>query len=561
MLLNTTSKDTWRMIFSYLTVEDISNFKLTSKDFNKKAQEYEELSVRNFYLRIAKDQDFFLCSIYQNTYYVANLTNEINRCHTKDDFELYKRFCIARSQLNNFMSKFVGSEAGKQFMSTINDILLRPALGPVPLKRDCQTCETYSLFQSHLNDALFNLDAESSQLADDSEALNLTSEQQERLKCVKENDKSLILATRWYKTPQLEELSTGDISPLVESYLYLQEVFSSFCRLTSNYLKGIKNPFIFIAEYNTKWNNYVVAMKNIGCYLREYTAIMNEVYGKEYSEYPNYPRFSMWRLMAKLWYEEVFSSLDKKMVESFGLVLNDYINESSYTLQSFIDSKSESIPEDIFSDSSFDVSNAIGEFWNSVLDMGFNEKTIFNLTCTDLNEVQPVSSFCSAIRNLLKEKCDFLLESTNIKHSQKVVIVKEVLETMESLIPHAVFPDIQQTLTEGLRSIIVNFISDADVATPEEAERFIAGESNVKLLKWATSEATECTYPALMKHIQLYRSNKNQHENMLQTREKKLMKNAKSFGMGSCAKQQRFLEFQKTVDVDVLEQHKVIPSC
>ena len=57
-----------------------------------------------------------------------------------------------------------------------------------------------------------------------------------------------------------------------------------------------------------------------------FTQLINENYEKIFEGYPSFPKFSVWRLMTKIWINEVYEKmgLDKSLNASFLQVLDNY---------------------------------------------------------------------------------------------------------------------------------------------------------------------------------------------------------------------------------------------
>ena len=60
--------------------------------------------------------------------------------------------------------------------------------------------------------------------------------------------------------------------------------------------------------------------------LESFTELMNKNYEAIFEGYPSYPKFSIWRLMTKIWLKEVFEKANFKLIlnESFLRVLSNH---------------------------------------------------------------------------------------------------------------------------------------------------------------------------------------------------------------------------------------------
>lgn len=59
--------------------------------------------------------------------------------------------------------------------------------------------------------------------------------------------------------------------------------------------------------------------------LETFTRLMNDNYDKLFQGYPCFPKFSIWRLMTKIWMKEVFerANMSQSLTESFMRVISN----------------------------------------------------------------------------------------------------------------------------------------------------------------------------------------------------------------------------------------------
>ncbi|EAS02194.2 cell division protein (macronuclear) [Tetrahymena thermophila SB210] len=100
----------------------------------------------------------------------------------------------------------------------------------------------------------------------------------------------------------------------------LVDLFIFKCQLIYEYLKehmngqnvhessGIKkNGFDLLSEYNIKWNIYIAFLNEIEEQLKDVFEVYNEAFDQIFEDYPQHPRMSIWRLMVKIWIQEIYS--------------------------------------------------------------------------------------------------------------------------------------------------------------------------------------------------------------------------------------------------------------
>ena len=343
----------------YLTPKEFYSFSLTCRDFYLMAKDNEDIIVKQFHAILMSNQDLFISSIYENSSYTMRLKSLITQCMTATDSAAVKTYAESKLSLNSFLVNNFGSVKAQSFVSNLNSALIKPKLPALKLRRDCQSCETFSMYQTYLNDVYHGLDEESKEFEDamveEDEIFELSEEQTAVLMKIDPKSKDLVLYARWYLQNELKStdnsqdadakeeeeeekkttrntaiinslsrkicklqlsrqentLSAPKLnskkafykkvlsrnagtrkerraqieakSPLIELYMRLYEVFSSYCNIIHGYLSKIENPLIFLVEYTSKWKNFVAAMQKIGGYLRQFSALVNKVYETEVS--------------------------------------------------------------------------------------------------------------------------------------------------------------------------------------------------------------------------------------------------------------------------------------
>eukprot|EP00331_Platyophrya_macrostoma_P017276 CAMPEP_0176466220 /NCGR_PEP_ID=MMETSP0127-20121128/37768_1 /TAXON_ID=938130 /ORGANISM="Platyophrya macrostoma, Strain WH" /LENGTH=452 /DNA_ID=CAMNT_0017859357 /DNA_START=338 /DNA_END=1696 /DNA_ORIENTATION=- len=452
------------------------------------------------------------------------------------------------------MSHFFRSEISSEIMQEMNEAFIKPYLRSLPLRREQQFLETFSLFQYHLNDVAFNLNSEAQTFGNNSEKeyFDFTDAEKNQFQSIQEEEKDLMLSVRWHLKP---EQSKKKMSPILEIYSGLYEYFSDYCKLVANYLSSLDNPFYFTAEYTTKWKNYTMSMQIIGSILKEFSSAVNEGYNLRFKEHSGLPDFSIWRMMTKIWHEEVFSVLEKKMLASFELSFESYLSQFSTKIQGHIDE--EIIPKELIQASDFEITTSISEFWQSVVDMGFNERTITSLTFTDMSEIKPISSFWFAAKELVERCCKSVTEAPQIRPSLKFEQIVEYTDLIESIIPFKTFPELQEVLLEAQFNIIANFIAEKKNESIESISKLITGEDVKSMLEFVHSEEIECKYPALLQHIKHFQSNAENFEEVKLHRETQKSKYLLQSTVKNCRVQMLLVNYNNQMDLSSLEESKI----
>lgn len=535
------SSTTSKVLLAFLTPRDFYRLMLTSKSVYKQLQEQEGVLVKHFLNQLVSDQDDLIVGIYKNPSYTSALRSVNETYHNSSRIsENYKAFCSAKYQLRQFLETFSSTENA---MNIINEALLKPLLMPLPIRRDFQSCETFSLFQNHLNDAYHQLIAESQPNEDNSEEVatfdptTLSVEDQSYYN-------GLIFRAYWLMDVEhaikREETS---IPPIISAYIHLNRIFTSYCRLVAAYLDSITDSFIFISEYGCKWNNFVVSMQAIGGFLREFSQAMNTMYDERFKEYPNFPGFSIWRMMTKIWYAEVFSKLESKMVSSFKTTLTAYFDASN---------SGEKTIE--FDDD--EVEASLRMLFNSAIDFAVHEVSVSQLTfSSDVQTAKPTAQLFSSTLELFTERWRAISERADLRANQKYKIIKADGELLENIIPHSLFLGIYQRLAKAKQAVLVDFFSQAKLnVTNEEIVNFVSndeGRKNIKILRWLGTDEQTLSYPELMRHVDACKDELEGIEYIVEYRAKKLQESRKPEVVEL---QKRLLDLHDSVDMELQEQ-------
>jgi len=104
-------------------------------------------------------------------------------------------------------------------------------------------------------------------------------------------------------------------------YWMMQDLTENHCKMIFAYLKILQNPYLLLIEYTRLWNKFVLLIIDFTQTFLPFANAFNKFYEKECSELPNFPEFSTWRLMVKIWYEQVYCNLNYYLAEAFRSIL------------------------------------------------------------------------------------------------------------------------------------------------------------------------------------------------------------------------------------------------
>lgn len=84
--------------------------------------------------------------------------------------------------------------------------------------------------------------------------------------------------------------------------------------------KLFSNGYDYISEYNIKYITYIASLYELKENIQDIFDFFNEVYEKCFPNYPIFPKFTVHRLMTKLWVNDVF--LQDQVQENLILCFN-----------------------------------------------------------------------------------------------------------------------------------------------------------------------------------------------------------------------------------------------
>lgn len=195
------------------------------------------------------------------------------------------------------------------------------------------------------------------------------------------------------------------VSCLEELYYIIYAFVENYCAMICDYLTALKNPYLLLTEYSRLWNKYVLITLEFTQTFTSYVALFGKHYEQKCPNLPNFPEFSMWRLMIKVWAEEVHAVFGYYLNESFRYVLKKVRNEENlieYNQKNSKNSaeaqskapvettdeaeeefpdKTDSTFKDKFNLDKQKLTHILKGYYNSMDDISFNEFSIFYWDC------------------------------------------------------------------------------------------------------------------------------------------------------------------------------------
>lgn len=211
-------------------------------------------------------------------------------------------------------------------------------------------------------------------------------------------------------------------SYLIKLYDCLTNTLIHFCRLVSEFLDSLDNTYDLLAEYVSRWKTYVCSMIEIEKACETFTHLFNKAYETVFEGYPSFPKFSIWRLMTKIWMKEVYekAGISQNLNVAFLQILSnvreknikDSLGENQMNIE-FPELKTEKIPKCLyinlqtkekdtspvdslsychlnddshisFGDSIQPQKELLSDYMQSILDISLTEVSIHYLDCSEL---------------------------------------------------------------------------------------------------------------------------------------------------------------------------------
>lgn len=194
----------------------------------------------------------------------------------------------------------------------------------------------------------------------------------------KSNQDFLLMKIRWYLFEQIP-LNQKYSNNLFEIFRLLTQTISNNVVAIVEYLKSLENPFNLIQEFCVFWKRYTLTIFEIESIFKEYTQKINNAYGEQFSDMPNFPEFSILRIMMKIWIKIVFESQKERLLEAFQIMLQEFRNKTSgenYEIELVYFEKNILNEENFYKGNNEALGNLIHDFLCYLTDFSVNELTI-----------------------------------------------------------------------------------------------------------------------------------------------------------------------------------------
>ena len=191
---------------------------------------------------------------------------------------------------------------------------------------------------------------------------------------------------------------------LLQTYSILTKTIENFATSVFEYLESINDPFYLLQEYSAFWTRYSNSIFEMEDLFKSFTKAFNERYELEFADLPNFPKFSLMRLMIKIWLKSVWEQIKEKIIEAFGVALQELRLNSLKNCKDITEKKLEErtcYNDNFYKGNSSALGNLIGSFLDHVTDISINELSIHHLGHSKMifsspfNEIEEKIKECS----------------------------------------------------------------------------------------------------------------------------------------------------------------------
>jgi len=448
-------------LFEFLAYEDYKCLVFTCKRYSQAVLKHNKLWARECLKKYLSFDLELYSNIYDSEDYKSYILQKLLYLKENSWRQILEEGEMCRRSMNVVLAQLAGKEDAESFMEYFDETLKQPNLPLTKLKRETVNCNTETLFQTKLSEVLYednDLSPKKSSFFDNQFLTQLNNLEKSLFSEMAQYDRNEILRARWYNfekketssdndetisfeerndflyfdSPNVGDLtkisnaSTDDLQMLKQKPAFLMSLYENLlyvlthhCQVIHRFVSSIDDIYLIIAEYSARWKAYVCVMLELEKSFAPFVKLMNKHYEALFEGYPSFPKFSIWRLMTKIWIQEVYekSNLSQNLNESFLKILNCHRETNVKEIFNNNSIQNEELPKSLFIDLSLKEQQGIMEslnqrnFWDdldlgkdllssyvqSVQDISFNEVNIHYSECSDMSINYPYCELEKAI--------------------------------------------------------------------------------------------------------------------------------------------------------------------
>lgn len=222
-----------------------------------------------------------------------------------------------------------------------------------------------------------------------------------------ENEEDLLLIKlRWYMFDQMPQ-KYSSTNPLFKiSELLIETIINNVFPILE-YLKSLENPFDLIQEYCFFWKRFILSVFDLENIFRDYTIIVNSVYEEKFKKMPNFPKFSILRMMIKIWIKIIIENLNPKLLEAYGIMIQELRGYGNKIQLNFFGENYIS-QENYYQSNKEAMGSLLQSFLNSLMDCNVHELNIHLLGHSHMKFSENFECYGKKFNDISKEYYDDL---------------------------------------------------------------------------------------------------------------------------------------------------------
>lgn len=222
-----------------------------------------------------------------------------------------------------------------------------------------------------------------------------------------ENEEDLLLIKlRWYMFDQMPQ-KYSSTNPLFKiSELLIETIINNVFPILE-YLKSLENPFDLIQEYCFFWKRFILSVFDLENIFRDYGNMVNSVYEEKFKKMPNFPKFSILRMMIKIWIKIIIENLNPKLLEAYGIIIQE-IRGYGNKIQLIFFAENYISQENYYQSNKEAMGSLLQSFLNSLMDCNVHELNIHLLGHSQMKFSQNFECYGKKFNEISKEYYDDL---------------------------------------------------------------------------------------------------------------------------------------------------------
>jgi len=409
-------KDLKTLILEFLPFNEYPKMRLVCQDFCAIIDTTPRLWAKQIFSQFLDPRgeklDMFEMDLYEERPPISEDQLDLER--VKNAPEILKEHFAIKLKCKQLLDIFLQPKDCKQFLSHFLSSFSSPNYPAPTLKKDIHYFPTNTLFQNFLTEIYFGLLSKPSPNDGRQSIVSNIMKLIEKSLMDSQVPVGKLVSLRWYLFDSLKP-SEGEADLLTELYKIICAMTKNYCEMVVACLKVTKRSEDLLSEYIRLWNGFVITTIEVNRIFLPFSNFLNKIYSSNCQGFPNFPEFSIWRVMVKVWLNEVYTPISPRVHQAFRVTLmslrtqessfdffepsrleeNDSTDSQNYKmLTEFYGAKSlepecESDREEKF--------RLLREVYQGMCDLSYDEFTIFYWECAPVKHYTPKGTLDSII--------------------------------------------------------------------------------------------------------------------------------------------------------------------